>query len=233
MGKRLFLLFVVGIIGLISSPASMMATDFVGLNGVDDTKAVETVLLPDEPEPELEYIEKYSPNVGLGAPIAGQAVAPTPVIPENNIQINGRAIELVYTNSTGGNAGAATQAWYYSTGKFIYGHNYNHVFGSLDSAYDGGWLGGLTFSVTFNGVSSSYQVVNYRLYDYNPADMNNVYYNNQAISGYSFTGARMMNARGVAPEEYVNSRDDAFYDMALMTCYAGSSKRLVIFANRV
>lgn len=229
MGKRLFLLLIVSMVGIVSSSTALTATDFVDLTGLDNTNVVETVPLP-EPELVVEEVQTAGTpkNTTYNAPVAGYAA-----IPANNIQINGKTIELAYTGSTGENAGAATKAWYYSSGKYIYGHNYDHVFGSLDAAYDRGQLGGMVFSITFNGVTSNYIVANYRVYDYNPNSPYNVYYNGQAIEGYTFAAARMKNASGVAADAYVQGRDDAFYDLALMTCYAGSSKRLVIFANRV
>ena len=215
MAKRIFLLIFSAVMGITVAPDMLTSADSFELTGAD-FQAVETVPLP-EPEPE--------PEVGIyyNAPVAEQ----TTYMPANNIQINGRTIELLHTDNTGEDAGAAQRAWYYNkTGKYIYGHNYDYVFGSLDIAYDNGQLGGMIFTVTVDGTSTTYQVVNYRLYDYYPdRNMYSVYYNGEAVGMSTILGAHMKN--------YDGQGNSAFYGMSIMTCYAGSSQRLVVFANAI
>lgn len=205
MMKRILIILFSSFLGIIGNPEFLTASDSVILTGLDESNIVETVALP---EPEVDY----------SAPVYEEPVyyAPVYVAPANNISINGRMVELAYTDTTGEDAGGQSLAWYYKTGKFIYGHNSQNVFGFLDSAYDGGWLNGMGFSVTMNGNTSYYSVVNYRLYDYDANSPLCLWYNGTCTKMNPVVGA---------------SLDGVSYRMAIMTCYAGSSKRLVIFAN--
>ncbi len=221
MGKRLFLLLFASFIGIINSPEILTATDTVNVARINDASAVETVI-KQEPEADIKAdSEYYFDSVGDANTIVSYAqeiIEPAYTLPANNIQINGRTIELGYTGSTAENAGEATYAWYYSSGKFIYGHNSRNVFGFLNSAYDEGWLSGMTFTVNINGSTSNYTIVDYRLYDYNPATPSKLYYGDNSTTMHPIIAA--------SPEA-----GGATYRMAIMTCYAGSSKRLVVFAN--
>ena len=210
MARSLFLLTISCIATIISSPVMLSAADEVVLTGLDPEGIVETIPLP-EPEPEPEPVYQTLSTITY------TAVAPAPVIlPANNIQINGRTIELGYTGSTGEDAGGLTYAWYYSSETFIYGHNSANVFGFLNSAYDGNWLKGMNFSVNMNGGSQNYTVLVYRLYDYDASQPYYLWYNGGKTKMGPIIGAQL---------------DGTQYRMAIMTCYAGSSKRLVVFAN--
>ena len=219
MIKRILIILFSSFLGIIGNPEFLTASDSVILTGLDESNIVETVALP---EPEVSEasseVETTSDEVGYSAPVYEEPVyyAPVYVAPANNISINGRTVELAYTGTTGEDAGGQSLAWYYKTGKFIYGHNSQNVFGFLDSAYDGGWLNGMGFSVTMNGDTSYYTVVNYRLYDYDVNSPLCLWYNGTCTKMNPVVGA---------------SLDGVSYRMAIMTCYAGSSKRLVVFAN--
>ena len=212
MIKSLFLLLIGGLIGVICNPGWLAAADNVVLSGLNPDGIVETVVLP-EPEPE----EVSAPEVVL-APEAGRTVQYT--MPANYIAINGRTIALEYTDSTAENAGAATLAWYHSGGKFIYGHNTGNVFGFLDVAYDGGWLMGMNFTVSMDGETRNYTVADYRVYD-RTGDYTLGY------EGYSYGMAPIMRAELLDAPTHTTVP----YRMAIMTCYAGSTQRLVVFAN--
>lgn len=219
MMKRILIILFSSFLGIIGNPEFLTASDSVILTGLDESNIVETVALlePEVGEASTE-IETTSNEVGYSAPVYEEPVyyAPVYVAPANNISINGRTVELAYTGTTGEDAGGQSLAWYYKTGQFIYGHNSHNVFGFLDSAYDGGWLNGMGFSVTMNGNTSYYSVVNYRLYDYDANSPLCLWYNGTCTKMNPVVGA---------------SLDGVSYRMAIMTCYAGSSKRLVIFAN--
>ena len=221
MIKRILIILFSSFLGIIGNPEFLTASDSVVLTGLNEEKIVETVALP-EPE---------TAEVSSGAEVAYESTYDEPVYDDyyyeeeygeepvywgDSITINGRTVALEYTGTTGEDAGGETLAWYYKTGKFIYGHNSWNVFGFLDSAYDGGWLDGMDFSVTMDGDTSYYTVTNYRLYDYD-AD--------SPLCLWDGGSCVKMNPIVKAQLDGVN------YRMAIMTCYAGSSKRLVVFAN--
>ena len=218
--KGLFIILISSFIGIIANPELPFASDSVAVTGLDNAGIVETIPLP-EPEPAQEepgYAEPVYEGPTYEEPIYEEPVYEEPVYyaPANNITINERYVDLAYTDTTGEDAGSAALAWYYKTGKFIYGHNSWNVFGFLDSAYDGGWLLGMAFSVTMDGNTEYYTVTNYRLYDYDPSEPKYLWYNGEATKMNPIVKATL---------------DGSSYRMAIMTCYAGSSKRLVIFAN--
>lgn len=189
--KRLFLLVLVSLIGIINSPEFLMASDTVSITGIDNTGIVETEPLP-EPEPE-------------------------PIIPANSISFLGRTINIVDVASTAVNAGNHVNKY---GAKFLYGHNLAGVFGALTS------LGvGSTFSVTYNGVVTNYQVREVITYEKNTDN-----------------GRLQLNGHGnymKAVANATNKDTGVVYDISLMTCAGTSygngdaSHRLVIFANAI
>lgn len=221
--RGVLIVLISSFIGIITNPELPFASDSVAVTALDDSRAVETVVLP-EPVAEIAEEPTYAePDYGYAEPVYEEVYYEEPAYeepvytaPANNITINGRYVDLAYTDNTGEDAGGAALAWYYKTGKFIYGHNSWNVFGFLDSAYDGGWLLGMTFSVTMDGATSYYTVANYRLYDYDASQPKYLWYNGESYKMNPIVKA---------------SLDGTSYRMAIMTCYAGSSKRLVIFAN--
>lgn len=208
--KTIFLVFLSGFVGIVSNPEMLTASDSVALNGLNPAGIVETVPLP-EPEPEPVVEEVADTGYSYTEPVY---VAPVYVAPVNYIQINGLTIPLVYTVNSDENAYAAMQAWYYTSGKWIYGHNYDYVFGFLDTAYDQDWLKGITFTVSMNGSINTYTVTDYRMYDY-----------------INETTLRSRDTDyGLLPITNANL-DGVYHKMAIMTCYAGKTKRLVVYAD--
>lgn len=223
--KSILIVLISSFLGIIANPELPFASDSVAVTSLNNTGFTETIPLP-EPEPVVEEVAYEEPvyyEPAYSEPVYSEPVYEEPVYeepvyyaPADNITINGRTIDLAYTDTTGEDAGNQSLAWYYKTGKFIYGHNAWNVFRFLDSAYDEGWLNGMNFSVTMNGQTSYYTVVNYRLFDYDSSDTKHLWY-----GGKSYKMNPIVKA----------SLDGEGYRMAIMTCYAGSSKRLVIFAN--
>lgn len=141
MGGRLFLLIIASLIGVVSSPSILTATDKVNLTGLDNTGIVETVPLP-EPEPKPE------PRAVLSAAYSEPVYTP----PANNIQVAGRTLRIVDVADTLAEAGNHVNKY---GSKFLYGHNTGAVFGGLAG------LGyGSVFTVTYGGVTTNYSVAN-------------------------------------------------------------------------
>ena len=179
------------------SPLILTAADDVTITGVSDARAVETVPLP-EPEP-----------VVTKAPAAGYAPV---AIPANNIVIAGRTIEVIGVGSTALDAGGHVNKY----GSFYYGHNSAAVFGGVLN------MGvGSTFTVTYGGVTTTYQVANAVTFEKN-GDL-------LQLNGYG----NFMDS--VSRAVYMGTQ----YSVSLMTC-AGTSlgggdatHRYVLFANAI
>ena len=138
MGNRLFLLLIIGIIGLVSSSTALTATDTVMVTGLDNTGVVETVPLP-EPEPVDEVV--YAPS----APTAGQLTAPSVA----NYTVTGYS-SSIEINPVG----------IMKTGSLIYGHNSYDLMGSLSARYNGE-----VFTITEGDVARNYQVAVIVIYE--------------------------------------------------------------------
>lgn len=150
MGKRLFLLLIVGFMGIINTPEILMATDsVVAENPVFN--AVETVPLPEpEPEPAPEP-KSVSLTVQYAAPVAGYATMPaTPQITNYTV--------TVYS----GTIVADNLSYYdiYKTNKLVYGHNSYNLLGNLSNRYVGE-----TITITEGGVTQTYRVSDVVLYE--------------------------------------------------------------------
>ena len=147
MAKRLFLLFITSIIGVVLTPGFLMATDEVSVTGLDNNGVVETIALPD-PEPEPEPVVK---PVVTKAPSAGVPSTPvTPVVKNYNVTIVTE--EIVGSN--------LSYSDIYRTGKFIYAHNTAGLLGNLPTLANGE-----VFTITEGGVTRSYKVAFGRLYE--------------------------------------------------------------------
>ena len=205
MGRSLFLLIISSLIGVVSNPLFLTATDSFNLTGLDNTGVVETVPLP-ESEPEPESVPEPAK-----APVAGYTYVP----PANNIQVAGRTIEIVDVGDTRIDAGNHVNKY---GARFLYGHNSWNVFGGLTS------LGvGSTFTITYGGVSTNYQVANVVIYEKN-------------------VGNGLLQINGFGDYMYsvaMATHDSVQYDLSLMTCYGTSygngdaSHRWVVFANAI
>ena len=207
MGKRLFLLIIASIIGVVLNPISLTASDSVDITGINNDNIVETVI---EEKPE------FAPEVTSGTAIArANTTSSTATLavarPANNIDIFGRSIEVVEVGDTMVDSGNHVNKY---GAKFLYGHNSGAVFGSLHT------LGiGSTFTLNLHGNSVTYRVTEIGMYektnDYAITDVN--------TSQTYAMGAIASNAKGHA--------------LALMTCagtmYSGgdASHRLVVYAD--
>lgn len=211
--KTMLAIFVAGFIGIMSNPEMLTASDSVTVLSLNNDKVVETVV---KPEPEVVTAGFNSQDTAYYKSAYVDSVYKESVysLPENYISINGYIIPLAYTDTTAENAGSAQLAWYYKSDKHIYGHNYDYVFGSLDWAHDGGYLDGMPFTVVMNGVANYYTVATHRVYD--RLDAYTLGYYGQTTSMYPIVNANL---------------DGAYYRMTIMTCYNGSSQRLVLYAN--
>lgn len=210
MAKRLFLLLMLSLLGVVNASEFLTAADRVELAGLDETRIVETVSLP-EPEPFVEVV----------APVAYEATnytTPAPEIvlaPSNTIAIAGRVLEIVDVADTTIDSGNYVNKY---GEKFLYGHNSAGVFGGLVN------LGvGNVFTVSYGGVSRNYQVAKIEIFE---KDLE--------------TGKLRLNGAGNYMRSIANARSgDIWYDLSLMTCYGASygngdaSHRLVIFANAI
>ena len=143
------------------------------------------------------------------------APAPVYVVPSNNIAVAGRTLAIVDVADTAVNSGDHVNKY---GDRFLYGHNTAGVFGGLTS------LGvGSTFSVTYGGVTTNYQVAKIVIFEKNVEN-----------------GRLQLNGAGNYMRAVANAKSDGVqYGLSLMTCYGTSygngdaSHRWVIFANAV
>ena len=198
MFKNFILLFISSLITITMSPAILTATDDVTVTGVSDARAVETVIAEPEPEP-----------VVTKAPVAGYAPA---AMPANNVQIAGRTIEMIPVGSLELDAGGHVNKY----GALLYGHNSAAVFGGVL-----GMGAGSTFTVTYGGVTTTYQVVKAEHFQKNGDLLQYEGYGDfmDAVSRAVFMGVP--------------------YDIAVMTCDGtplgggDATERYVLFANAI
>ena len=157
---------------------------------------------------------------------ATPAVTPAPVVKPNQIVIGGRTISLTIVKDTRADAGNHVNMYCGSNAacnKFIYGHNSAAVFGNLKNLR----VGVDTFTVTLNGVTSTYRIVNKVIYDYELGG-------NGALRLNGDTSTNYMNRTAKAKDN-----NNVQYDLALMTCHGQSlgsgnaTQRLVLFANKI
>ena len=138
MAKRLFLLLCVNLM-MVLSPWFLTAADTMSVVGVDDSRAVETVI-PPEPEPESVVA---STVVTASAPVTPRVVNYT--------------VSVVTDEIVGENLNYSS---IYRTGKFIYAHNSSNLFGNLKNLnYDD------IFTITEAGVTRTYQVMDKAVYE--------------------------------------------------------------------
>ena len=157
---------------------------------------------------------------------ATPAVAPAPKVKPNQIVIGGRTIPMTIVRDTRADAGSHVNMYCGSNAacnKFIYGHNSSAVFGNLKNLR----VGVDTFTVTLNGATSTYRIVNKVIYDYELGG-------NGALRLNGDTSINYMNRTAKAKDN-----NNVQYDLALMTCHGQSlgsgnaTQRLVLFANKI
>ena len=154
MGKRLFLLLICSLLGIVNAPDILTASDMAPVAGLSNVGVVETVPLPEpEPEPVIVTAAVSRPQVTYTAP----AVQPVEVAPANSISIAGRVIPVVDVADTAVDAGNHVNKY---GAKFLYGHNTSAVFGNLTSVGVGN-----VFTVAYNGTSRNYQVQEVQIFE--------------------------------------------------------------------
>ena len=212
MAKSLFLIILSSFIGVFASAEFLTAADSVTA-GQPDFDAVETVEIVEAEEPETEEASVATTNY-TPAPVRTTPVYTAPVYtaPANNITIAGRTLEIVDVADTTVDSGNHVNKY---GSKFLYGHNSGAVFGSLVN------LGiGSTFTVTYGGVVTNYQVAKVMIYEKNTSN-----------------GRLQLNGSGNYMRGVANAvSDGVHYDLSIMTCYGTSygngdaSHRLVLYA---
>lgn len=208
MLKRLIIILFSSFLGIVGNPEFLTASDSVVLTGLNEANIVETIPLPEpEPEPELMITQVES------APVYYTYVELSYVVPVNSIQIAGRNLEIVDVADTRVDAGSHVNKY---GDKFLYGHNSWAVFGSLANMGAGS-----TFTVTYEGVTTAYQVQQVAIFEHT-----NGLLQIDGVGNYMFSVSK-------ARYQGVN------YGLSLMTCYGESygngdaSHRLVLFANAI
>ena len=212
--KRLFLLLIFSLIGVISNPSILIANQVEDINS-PEFNAVETVIEPKVVEtPNTEIVETETTYV-----------APVAVAPANNITIAGRFIPLIQTGSTEVVYDNAASRY---GEKFVYGHNTGNVFGVLYGAW-----AGQTFSVTMDGVTKNYMVSDVVIYEKNQAN------GLLQINGHGNYMKSVANAIKKTINETTSQVDLTYYDLSIMTCYGtmlgggDATHRLVVFAYEI
>ncbi len=148
MAKRLFLILLISLIGVASTPEFLTASDSAEVTGLNPKGIVETVEPEPEPEPEIVYASVVQPTYYA----AIEAEVPT----VKNYTVT------TYIGSVGEYAATAKNLSYssiYKYNKMIYGHNTGNLLGSLSNRYVGE-----TISITEGGVTRNYRVMAIRTY---------------------------------------------------------------------
>lgn len=227
MLKHLMIILFSAFLGIIGAPEVLMASEDFLPNGLNSEKIVETVQIEEEPpveEPAPEPVQTNTVTAYNTTPVVPAPVYQAPAVPANRIEIGGRTIEIIDSNDTRNDAGKYVARY---NDRFMYGHNSSVVF---DVLYRVGI--GSTFSVTYGGVTTMYQIKNIIIYRKTGDTSLRVEDANSDINGEDVA------MKYVAKEgrEKENGRK---YSIALMTCYGTSygngdaSHRLVVFANAI
>ena len=217
--KSFLFIIISSFIGVMANPEVLTASDSITITGLDATKIVETVTV----KPAIK--EEYTPKAGTVATSAPknavkvttnntQSSVATSVNSANNVRFSWGAQSLFRAASTGVNSGNNVAR----VGKLIWGHNYTD-FGKITR------LGlGDTFTLTENGVTTTYRVVA------NP------------INGKAGVVLDMKNSTTlsyVGDARYDSIQMNALTDMGfgghslvLLTCY-GSNSRSVVVADAI
>ena len=251
IGKRLIIIFLSSFIGITTVPDILVSADAAPISDVKfaEVKAAVTTATPVEttvattPVATKTTTPQTKPAAQTQtqtAPVtqkpvratpttqtpATPAVTPAPAVKPNQIVIGGRTIPMTIVKDTRADAGNHVNMYCGSNAacnKFIYGHNSSAVFGNLKNLR----VGVDTFTVTLNGVTSTYRIVNKVIYDYELGG-------NGALRLNGDTSINYMNRTAKAKDN-----NNVQYDLALMTCHGQSlgsgnaTQRLVLFANKI
>lgn len=227
IGKSIIAVILASFTGVALNPEVLTALDMAEFSDIDTSRMSQTVLrpvvLPDMVKAvDVPVVSTYAfTEVVEPVAVAAETVSLAPVVAEveaeapkaDSIEVAGKEIALGGTHSLAEDAGTKVKAWYYAeSGKFIYAHNLDTVFGGLKNLKTGD-----TFTVNYAGKVHNYKIADVIIYDYDG--------NILTLNG----GGNYM--------QYVKlgkSSKSVAYDMALMTCHgANDSQRLVVFANEI
>ena len=257
IGKRLIIIFLSSFIGITTVPDILVSADAAPISDVKfaEVKASVTTETPvkttvattpvttkttatqSKPATQTKTQTQTQPQT---APVtqkpvqatpatktpATPAVTPAPKVKPNQIVIGGRTIPMTIVKDTRADAGNHVNMYCGSNAacnKFIYGHNSSAVFGNLKNLR----VGVDTFTVTLNGVTSTYRIVNKVIYDYELGGNGALRLNGDISINYMNRTAKARDNNNVQ------------YDLALMTCHGQSlgsgnaTQRLVLFANKI
>ena len=202
--KYLFMLLISSFVGIMSTPELLMADNATTkISDLNPAGIVETVV--PEPEPVVEETTYFT-----------YAAAPV-YTPANHIEIAGNSIGITDVTSTEVDAGWGVNKY----GKLLYGHS-NAAFGGIL-----GYGEGSIFTMTYGGVTRTYQVQHAKTFDVVFDAAGN------AIN-LKLPDAPAGNLMGrVANANYLGT-----YDLSLMTCTGEPkngtmSQRYVLFANAI
>lgn len=216
MMKRLFLLLIFSLIGVIVNPSILAANKIEKINS--------PVLNDPETIIEEKIIEAQITNEIESLASKKQPETSTYIAP-NNITIMEKTVPLIQTGSTEIVYDYAASRY---GEKFIYGHNSAAVFGVLYSAGVG-----QSFSTTMNGITKNYMISDIVVYE-----------KNQSNYLLQLNGrGNYMNSVAAAIKKSINESTSqvtlSYYDLSIMTCYGimlgggDATHRLVIFANEI
>ncbi|MBQ3320628.1 hypothetical protein IJG71_00625 [Candidatus Saccharibacteria bacterium] len=240
MAKRLFLLLFSGLLGVIVTPGFLLAgptevksSDFPVSQSVEISEENEEKKTNNE-EKKDESDDKNEDSEEKSTPDNAQIVSatnrgdnhtsstpvreePTPVYvaPADSITIAGRTLRIVDVSDTAVDSGDHVNKY---GSNFLYGHNSSAVFGNLVN------MGvGSTFSITYGGVTTNYQVSKVTIFEKDVA-----------------SGKLQLDGSGNYMRAVSNGKSDGVkHDFAIMTCYGTSygngdaSHRLVLFADEI
>lgn len=251
IGKRLIIIFLSSFIGITTVPDILVSADAAPISDVKfaevkastitespvkttvTTTPVVTKTTTTQAKPAAQTAKpatqtQAAPATQAPAQTHTQAPAApaTPAVKPNQIVIGGHTISMTIVNDTRADAGNHVNMYCGSNAacnKFIYGHNSSAVFGNLKNLR----VGVDTFTVTLNGVTSTYRIVNKVIYDYELGGIGALRLNGDTSINYMNRTAKARDNNNVQ------------YDLSLMTCHGQSlgsgnaTQRLVLFANKI
>ena len=182
-----------------------------------DTAVITAPVSAPTTTPEVAQTPVVAAPASTSTPAPVSAPAPV-VVPADSIAIAGRTINIVDVNST--TVASGDHVNFYRN-KFLYGHNSSAIFGDLKNLSIGA-----TFTITHDGVTSTYRIMNRVVYQYEE------------------TGNGALRLNGDGRNYFLNTvrakdNNDMQYAVSLMTCHGVSyggdnaTERLVLFANKI
>ncbi len=251
IGKRLIIIFLSSFFGITAVPDILVSADEapiadvkfaeVSSETVSSTSVSTTVATTSTPkatttQTATKPVTKTKATVTQAAPAqtttpapaVTPAPTPAPAVKPNQINIAGRTISVT-TGIKDLSVDAGNHANLYWNGKFIYGHNSANVFAGLKN------LGvGSTFTMTIDGVTSTYRVGSRVIYNYESTANGN---GTLRLPGDEVTNYHLRIIKGIDYNAMTGAKTQ--YDLALMTCHGQSlgngnaTQRLVLFANKI